>query len=155
MLEMIAIIAIIGLTLVGLVSLALQSIQTQRVNKYGLTAAMLAQEGIELVRNRRDSSWVSGLTSWTDTMANGTYLVDYTGLVSTGASSVADPVANLKIDGGGFYGYGSGTSTPFNRVVVISDTSAASSTVTSMVRYGSGGNFYTYTAETILYDWNK
>jgi len=153
-LEMVAVIAIIGLTLVGLVSLALQSIQVQRLNKYNLTAAMLAQEGIELVRNQRDSAWKDG-SGWGAVMADGNYIVDYTGTMTGGISGIDDSRVVLNINGNGLYEHGSGALSSFSRLVTISNTTAVSSTVTSRVRYRSGSNYFNYIAETILYDWNQ
>ena len=153
-LEMVAVIAIIGLTLVGLVSLALQSIQVQRLNKYNLTAAMLAQEGIELIRNRRDTAWKDG-SGWGAVMINGNYIVDYTGLFTGGISGIDNSSAVLNININGLYEHGSGATSNFSRLVTISNTTAASSTVTSRVRYRSGSNYFNYIAETVLYDWNQ
>lgn len=153
-LEMTAVIAIIGLTIVGLMSLALQSIQVQRLNKYNLTAAMLAQEGIEIVRNRRDSNWRTRTDSWTTVMAADNYIVDYNGTFTGGIGDIDNSGAVLNI-AGGFYEHGVGVPSPFSRLVTISNTTAASSTVTSRVRYRSGDNYFNYIAETVLYDWNQ
>ena len=153
-LEMVAVIAIIGLTLVGLVSLALQSIQVQRLNKYNLTAAMLAQEGIELIRNRRDTAWKDG-SGWGTVMISGNYIVDYTGLITGGISGIDNSNAALNINVNGLYEHISGTPSNFSRLVTISNTTAASSTITSRVRYRSGNNYFNYIAETVLYDWNQ
>jgi prepilin-type N-terminal cleavage/methylation domain-containing protein len=152
-LEMIAVIAIIGLTLVGLVSLALQSFQVQRLNKNNLTAAMLAQEGIEIVRNQRDSAWKDG-SGWDSVMSDGDYIVDYTGYFSE-PYSITSSQAVLKINANGMYEHTNGTPTNFSRLVTLTHTDSASSTVTSQVRYRSGNNYFNYTAETILYDWNR
>lgn len=154
-LEMVAVIAIIGFTLLGLVSLALQSIQVQRLNKYNLTAAMLAQEGIEIIRNRRDSNWRSRASSWSTVMTAGNYIVDYTGTFTGGVSGINDASAVLKINPSGLYEHGSGVTSNFSRLVTITNTNAASSTVTSQVRYQSGQNYFNYIAETVLYDWNQ
>lgn len=153
--EMMAVIAIVGLTLVGLVSLALQSIQVQRLNKYNLISSMLAQEGIEIIRNQRDSNWRTGANDWSTVMAVGNYIVDYTGAMSL-ADGMDDPDTKLNVNASGMYQHGgSGTPTGFNRLVTISNTTAASSTVTSRVRYQSGSNYFNYTAVTVLYDWNQ
>lgn len=155
-LEMVAVIAIISFTVVGMMSLALQSIQVQRINKNNLTAAMLAQEGIEIIRNRRDSNWKNvAPSSWALVMAEGSYIVDYTGYIDGPGHSITDAAAVLKINGSDFYEHGIGTNSSFSRLVTISNTNSASSTVTSWVRYGSGNSYFNYIAEAVLYDWNQ
>lgn len=158
-LEMVAVIAIIGLTLVGLVSLALQSVQVQRLNKNNLTAAMLAQEGIEIIRNKRDSNWKSRTLTWDQVMYPGNYRVDYNDSYSIPFDNVADitdPGTKLYINGSGMYDHdNTGAPTNFNRMITINHLAGdASSTITAQVRYRNGENYFNYIAETVLYDWN-
>ena len=100
-----------------------------------LTAAYLAQEGMEIVRNIRDTNWLnmdacSGETcdfTWVDGLADETGVVhnpvhcvsgckgDYT------SESLSPYVATdyLNIDAHGFYSYGTGTQTKFIRKIII------------------------------------
>lgn len=97
-----------------------------------LTAAYLAQEGMEIVRNIRDTNWLnmnicaaapSALNcpvTWVDGLAAGVCSTtgcgaDYKSISMSGTFS-GD---YLDIDPDGFYGYTSGTQTIFKRKIII------------------------------------
>jgi len=83
-------------------------------------AAYLAQEGMEIVRNMRDTNWLEG----DDWMAG---LVDSNIQCQTGCQAdykTFDTLAyydssKLLIDDDGFYNYSSGTDTKYKRKIVI------------------------------------
>jgi Tfp pilus assembly protein PilV len=159
--EVIAVTLIISIGLVGMLSLTWQSIKVLGINRGNLIASQLAQEGIELVRNTRDTDWLTGVGGGWDCSSPCYYLVDYKHpeLTPTGAG-VDGNQAKLKLDTDGYYCHASlgdagcnGADTNFNRVISITGSSTASSTVKSWVRYKNGNNFFDYIAETILYDW--
>lgn len=86
-----------------------------------LTAAYLAQEGMEIVRNIRDTNWING-NSWYDGLSgcdNGC-MGDYkiTGAVDSQLSPYVDS-EYLKIDTDGFYSQTSGAETRFRRKITI------------------------------------
>ncbi len=86
-----------------------------------LTAAYLAQEGMEIVRNIRDTNWLNGF-SWYDGLSgcdNGC-MGDYktTGAVESGLAPYIDN-DYLKIDADGFYNQTFGTETRFRRKITI------------------------------------
>lgn len=103
-----------------------------------LTAAYLAQEGMEIVRNMRDTNWLnmdenpsSGAT-WVDGLVVSVPADCTQGCEADYASSLAQqmnqwPAASegtyLKVDpppaGTGFYNYTSGTPTKFKRKIMI------------------------------------
>lgn len=164
LLEMIGVISIVGFSFVGLLSLALQSIQVQYANRHGLVSAMLAQEGIELVRNLRDAGWaVSAPLS--SVLSSGSYIVDYKNGLVPMVDSNADSVLDLKDDKTklffnprGYYEHNESTlltdDSNYRRIInVVTATTGASSTITSVVRYSARGQNFDYVAETILYDW--
>jgi len=59
----------IGVMMTGLISvmaLVISNLNTQREAATRYQAVNLAREGIELVRNRRDSNWLQGNAAWED-----------------------------------------------------------------------------------------
>lgn len=91
------------------------------------TAAYLAQEGLEIIRNMRDNNWIS-LANWRQGLGNcqdgceadyttGTGIPGEKPLTPwTGGSSGGN---YLKINTGGFYNYNSGGDTKFKRKIII------------------------------------
>lgn len=102
-----------------------------------LTATYLAQEGMEIVRNIRDTNWLNmdaenppGAT-WVDNFsvceANGCEM-DYTSGVKNFVSSL--PISPwvgryLKIDDDGFYNYSNGDQSKFMRRIIIKPVDGA------------------------------
>ncbi len=78
-----------------------------------LRAIYLAQEGIEITRNIRDTKWLNGATS-TALFLAGDYEADHE---STSLSPFSSRF--LKIDNNGFYQYSVGTTTIFKRKITI------------------------------------
>ncbi len=153
--EMIITIAIISIGLLGLISLNTQNIKVEYVNKNSLIASMLAQEGLELVRNKRDNNWWSLSPQWSSGLVgDGDYIIDYAGVLDDTVDSINDNSAKLYLDANGFYVHNSvGTTlTPFSRLITVEDHTDYI-IVTSQVKWTSGGNTHTYTAQTYLYDW--
>lgn len=67
--ELLVAFSIVAMTLVGMFSLFIKTLEVERVNRDQLMASMLAQEGLELVRAKRDSNWLNAnwpatITSW-------------------------------------------------------------------------------------------
>ena len=90
-----------------------------------LRAIYLAQEGIEIVRNIRDTNWLGGATSTAleDIGSGGDYGADYDDAVLTNlpCSPFCQPsqLDFLKINSNGFYQYSSGVKTLFKRKITI------------------------------------
>lgn len=155
-LEAVVGISIITMGLLGVSSLVVQNIQVQQVNRNYLIASMLAQEGIELVRNVRDENWITMGNEWdTDiTDGDGTFIIDYYGRLSIDDSVdvISDPGALLFIDGNNYYAHSGGTQTPFSRLISVVDN-IDYIIVTAMVSWQGRGRTYDYVAETLLYNW--
>lgn len=79
--EVIIVLGIMTMGLLGVASLILQNMQVEILTKDYLAASMLAQEGLELVRNKRDDNWVK-LRPWLTGIPIGTFVMDYRGDVS-------------------------------------------------------------------------
>jgi prepilin-type N-terminal cleavage/methylation domain-containing protein len=122
LLEVIAAIFLMTIGVIGTLSLVSQAIISSQITSSRLVASYLAQEGIEIVKNLRDTNflqirrelitedqWTQGLTGCSEGCE-----ADYNDLALT-------PTANryLNIDAG-FYQYsGFGTQTPFKRKITI------------------------------------
>lgn len=164
LIEIIVVIFIVNVGLLSIISLTMQVIQVSRINRNVLVASQLAQEGIELVRNTRDTSWLDGVTAWP--WSDGVYtvaydtndfvenLVVYSGSTTTDiAVGLNDPRSILFLDANGFYGHGVGTSTKFKRVINVFSPDASSTEVTSVIRISDSGTAKDYIVNTMLYAW--
>jgi type II secretory pathway pseudopilin PulG len=139
----------------GVMTLILKTARYSQINNYNLVAAYLAQEGLELVRNIRDSNWLAGKTGdrWREGIDNRSYIIDYND------NSLRTGSPNLYIDASnGFYSHDNSitnTKTIFQRVISISTPSSdckcilASSTVT----WSDFGITRSITVSERLYNW--
>src|SRR3989344_1993690 len=130
--EVIVALAIFAMAGIAVWTLAANSLKTARLGRQELIAANLAQEGIEIVRNMRDSNWLrtdvgsrdndngtncapAPPVSWRDRLCDGNYRAQYDNpnLLALGSNPL------LQIAGTGFYQYASGTATSFRRRIQI------------------------------------
>lgn len=146
LLETIVAIYVLLTGIVGVMSLSQQNLQSVSVFRNQLIAANLAQEGIELVRNQRDTNYLRCLSGMPDPKcaygiddeninndesltecktANGCYpKIDSNtkSLTFIGCASAAPGTCQIiKKDTNGFYGYDAGSATPFDRRVTITE----------------------------------
>jgi len=154
-----AIVAIFVITtgIVGVLTLVTQTISSATYSSDRLIAAYLAQEGIEIVRNIRDTNWLEGAATWNDGLGVGEYEGDYNDSDLTVCPSICDYDNNLrflKIDGG-FYGYPlSGTETKFKRKITIGAGPIADSlNVKVEVFWQEKGKIYSVPVQENLYNW--
>lgn len=126
LIEIMTAITVFSIGVVGVFSLVPLAISVGSANSDRLIASHLALEGMEIIRNIRDSNWLEQtnepLTSWNEGLVacdNGCE-ADYT------AMSVRDPLLVaydsgrfLKIDDDGLYNYISGDDTKFKRKITI------------------------------------
>ncbi len=162
LLEITVVIFIIVLGMMGILSLVNQNVQVEYVNKNMVIGSQLAQEGLELVRNKRDVNWLkeedwehsSTTASAFDIVQDKTYAIDYTGVIDAAPNNINDAGAKLYQDNNGFY-VSSATAKPtgFSRLITVGDESAASTTVTCIVQWKKGTNTYNFSAQTTLYNW--
>ncbi len=154
LIEVITIFFIVTMALVGILALIVQSLSSQTYNKNNLVAYQLAQEGIELIRNFRDSSWLASQAWNAKFSQSGLYYVDYRDTLPhlTEDSRYGD----LKQDAAGYYYHDLNSFYPssgFNRLIRISMIDPKSATVRAQIVWTDHGRPYTYNLETILYDW--
>jgi len=162
-LEVIIAIFVITIGIIGAVNLISYSISSVAVAKSKIIAANLAQEGMELVRNIRDTNWLKQFSdpslAWDDVLididgpddcsGSGGCQVQYnnTGLIFLAGNPV------LKIDSNGFYQYSSGTNTLFSRKITIISISAYEIKVVSEVGWSERGRDFNVSAEERLFNW--
>lgn len=120
-------------------------------------AAYLAQEGIEIVRNIRDTNWLKQRddqgVSWDDGLEAGNWEADYNDLGLTPHQG-----RYLKINGG-FYNYDSGTKTKFSRKITIGrkdldGVEGDEIQIWSRVQWEKRGRSFDITVQKNLYNWN-
>lgn len=153
LIEALVAIAILLIAVVGPMSVIGGSLSQASTTRDQLIAINLAQEGIEVVRQKRDSnmlacwgSFTSPCSTWAVGIAVGNYAV-----VSVDATpiSLCSPAPGLcttkqklvRQDAAGWYYQGvGGTPTKFSRVVNISDVPlSAEKIITSTVTWSVGG----------------
>ena len=149
--EIITVLFVVSVGLIGVLSLIIKNIQSQTFNKQNLIAYQLAQEGIELTREVRDTNWKIG-NSYNDGLADGYYSLDYQSLVPTSIS--ADNPPPLYLNGGYYSHIPNATSTGFKRSIRIETLDPPTAMrVTCTVAWAIRDIPYAYNLETILYDW--
>lgn len=181
--EIVVVMGIIVLGLLGVMSLIVQNLKVQGVNQYNLIASMLAQEGLEIVRNIRDENWVDisldlanmDPETWANSIADadgtgtvntdGTYIVDYTNTNQKNnppddtPDSINDAATILYYQASGMIGHTvTANPTPFRRLITADydhdgDINTADMKVTCTVRWSARGMTHDYVAETYFYDW--
>jgi len=151
-LEIIVALFVIAMGMIGVLSLIVQNVQAQYINKNSLVASQLAQEGLELVRNKRDKNWLNGQV-W-DSGLLGSYRIDYTGTIT----NVSLASARLNKSQEGYYWHdedGSDPNTIFSRLITASrlDASADKLKVSCLIQWEERGQTHQYIADTVLYNW--
>ena len=124
-----------------------------------LVASYLAQEGVEIVRNIRDSNYIDiaegGSASWDDNLT-GCALgceADYDDLLLVGAASPLQFLEIVSDVNGTRYEYGGGTPTIFQRKIIIVPVPPDQLDMTVEVTWQERGNAQTSTVETQLFNW--
>lgn len=150
--EVLIAVAVITIGILGILVIIHQTIAYMALSSSRLVATYLAQEGMEIVRNIRDTNWLNA-RSWNDGLNQGDYEADYNdpSLLSWGNNY-------LKINGG-FYNYDSGDLTRFKRKITISDPGQASCgnapclSVKAEVFWQQLGRTHQVVSEEYLYNW--
>jgi type II secretory pathway pseudopilin PulG len=155
-LEVMAAVYIISMGLVGILSLMSFSYNVKYENKNNIIASMLAQEGLELIRNTRDSNFLTEGTEYDDGISSGgvrIFIIDFYGKdYIKEVVGIDDAATRLYLDSNGFYAHTVGSLTPYSRIITVTDQGNYLD-VLCLVRYSKGGNNHDYIASTQLYDW--
>ncbi|OGI73644.1 hypothetical protein A3D42_01415 [Candidatus Nomurabacteria bacterium RIFCSPHIGHO2_02_FULL_41_18] len=175
--ETLVAISVFSLSVIALMSVLATGISDTVYAKKKITAAYLAQEGIEYVRNIRDTytlysatgaiGWAAFNTKMTGAgarchQANGCYLDDrdlnygnqtqpMTGIYVIACGSSCAPL--LYNSATGKYGYAAGSDSGFVRKISVSLTSANETKVFSTVSWTQGSGNYQITFSESLFNW--
>ncbi len=159
LIEIVLILLMASVGLMAILSLALKSANFNNIKKNMFTAMFLADEGLELMTNIRDTNMITGnyYNDWGNlgtTATSGVFLykTDYYSLIATTTADISE--TNLWQDETGFYSHSStssSTASIYNRMITVNSYTASSS-VESLVRWTGQGNDYDFKLETILYD---
>jgi len=155
LIEVITVLFVISLGMVGVLSLIVQNIKSQSLNKNTLIAYQLAQEGVELIRQVRDSNWLKG-ESWRHELDRDIYYMDYLDNVPHEVLSMGHNhyQGALEPDANGFYRNAppSSKTSIFSRLIQLGVRNNGI-IVTSRVYWTDHGREYVYSLEAMLYDW--
>jgi prepilin-type N-terminal cleavage/methylation domain-containing protein len=149
--EVMVAVSILTIGMIAVLTMSEQTIKVVKLNKDKLTASQLAQEGLELARNRRDNNWLTPGDWKSGIIQDGSYTIDYAGNLDAAANSI-DSGANLKFDASGFYWHGAGTATIFNRLINATDYGDYVE-INCTVRWREKDEAHDYMATMLLYNW--
>lgn len=167
LLEALFAIFVIAVGLTGGISAILQLLNLSLFSSSKLTAAYLAQEGIEIVRNIRDTNWLEAGTNpsnpWDEGLNIGSNclggcIVDYNHSYDSGDLLDPDLPAFtgqfLRADSSGFYSYNGPieTQTKFQRKITITPA-ADFLNVKVDIFWSEKGKPYNFSAQENLYNW--
>lgn len=152
LLEVILAIFVIMVGISGALGVIQQGISYTQLSSSRLTADYLAQEGIEIVRNIRDTNWLEWRTNqdilWLDGIPLGDWEADY----KTQNLTQSYAGTYLNIDNSGFYSYSSGSLTKFKRkITIVKDTDILKISV--QVEWQERGRDNQVTVQENLYNW--
>jgi type II secretory pathway pseudopilin PulG len=146
LIETITAIFILTTGILALSSLISYFISASSISSQRLIAAYLAQEGIEIVRNLRDTNLLNG-RSWDYGLNSGDWQADYN-------DATLSPYTGsfLNLEGSGFYGYGSGNLTVFKRKINLQKSGNVLKILVE-VSWQERGRSHSLTAQANLYNW--
>lgn len=168
--ETLVAISILLVAVAAPVSLIGDSVHRIYYAKDEAVAVNLAQEGIEIVRQVRDTNMLNNAAGgWLTNLSNGTYTTDpggalinsgqlqgnqsFTAMTLCGASCAPQPIYYDATTGLYRQGAGFSTRTQFSRIVTISGAAADERQVTSTVRWQTGGSTGTVSATENIFKW--
>ncbi len=156
LMETVVILFVLSVGTLSVISLVRKSFYFQSVKKNLIIASYLSQEGLELMKNIRDTNIILGLDydNWDGVSSAGigehTYKVDYYSLLATTCPSIDRAVLQKDND---FFRHSTSTQdTIFKRLITVRAETLASTTIESWVSWTDRGQTYEYKLETVLYD---
>ena len=145
-----SIVAIFLLTVgaVGAFSLLQSTLAFASVYSSQLTAAYLAQEGIEIIRNIRDTNFLEG-GAWDGGIGVGAdYRLNYQ------SGNFPDPVCgNYLKHNGSFYACSSDSGSKFQRKITIAKPEPDKMTISVEVSWSERGRIHQVFSQSELYNW--
>ena len=168
LIEMVITISVVSVGIIGAFIAVQQGIVAVDYANSRFTAALLAQEGVEIIKNIRDTNlleynYISSGTPWNEGIVVGDFEVQYTDpqLIDPVLTSLicspncsADNLRFLKKSVSGFYNYSTGDDTRFKRIIHIESPNADQMDATIIVyRKKRGGGYYNISLLQHLYNW--
>jgi len=151
--EVMVAIFIITTGMLGAFNLIQQTIFFTATSSSRLVAAYLAQEGIEIVRNIRDSNWLEEESDWDEGInAISDYRIDYQSLEFPDTTCSLGAGNYLKYNGS-LYNCSSGLNSRFKRKIIVSKPSDDMLEVSVLVEWQERGAPHQVTAQENLYNW--
>lgn len=147
LIELLVAMAVLSVGILGVMNLMIASIGRVGEARDRVIAANLAQEGVEIASNIRNSNWIGG-SAYNSGLGEGTWCADAADQNLSACGSYG-----INWDGS-LYTHEEGEATGFERRIVIetgSDGSNSFTRVQSIVSWDEGAQ--SLTAETHLYDW--
>jgi len=158
LIEIVVILFIFSIGIMSSLSLAIRSSYLQNNKKNVITAIFLASEGLEIMKNVRDSNIILGrdYDDWTGDGSVGIgenfYKVDFNSLLPTPINSIDEAVLQTESSLGLYLHDGISEDSIFKRMITVVAEDSESSFIESWVSWESRGDVYNYKLETILYD---
>jgi len=153
LIETLVAIIILTVAIAGPLTIASKSLSSALLARDQITAFFLAQEGVELVRNTRDTNsltgnpWLSGIPN----TSGGPFSVDGKTLVMSTCSGVCP---YLKYDeASGFYTYASGEDTDFRRTLSVVEINPNEVEIAVTVEWVTGIYDRSFTIREHILDW--
>lgn len=150
-------ITLIILAITGSYEAARNGVVAGIFTKDQITSFYLAQEGIEQIRNRRDTNalqaapnWLTGITASGGPCSSGDCKVD---AVQNTITSCGGDCGYLNQDSNGFFTYGSGTPTKFKRTITVTAINANEVSVQARIDWAKGVVNQSFTAKEYLMNW--
>ena len=136
LLEVIIALFVLSIGITAMLSLISNSINNSNEAKDMIAAAQLAQEGVELVRNKRDNNYISDSGNVFQDLNEGVCQAD-------AVSGIVCPQTSFDLNYAvvsGVYSFvhSAGTATKFSRKIVIEETSVEERKARSLVFWGGG-----------------
>ena len=142
---------ILSIALTGTFAVIIAQVGTAHLIQENFIASGLAQEGIEVARNLRDSDWFAH-NAFGTSLPEGSYRVQWDSI----ALLPDDPSAFLQKDNSGLYAYANGgTNTPYHRTLQIQYPSVDEIQIIVLVSWQNRTGPKSLSAEEHLYKWNQ
>lgn len=158
MVELIITIAVLSFGIIGVYNAFYPFIRLTGSISSRFTAAYLAQEGLEIVKNMRDNNFIAHAT-WSAGLTNcaagcqGDYKTGTSSQTSVNQLGPYNDNNFLKLNADGFYSYDQGTSTIFKRKITISQPSGDILKIDTQVFWNYNGKPFNFETEEYLYNW--
>lgn len=142
---------IVTVGIIGILIVSQDSVLIVYQARDRLTAAYLAKEGMEIVRNIRDDNWLqTPPRAWNAELTAGSHMASFND------RTLQSYVINtpLLINAGGFYNYASGgRTTKFTRRIIISSVPEVPGGNAIRVNVQVNWRDQSFSVEEILYNW--